>query len=83
MRWLPWAIVVIFVLRGIATFASDVGMARIGRSVVRELREQVLAKYLRLPSSFFDREPVAALVSKLSYNTEQVTQASAEASTRS
>ena len=79
VRWLPWAIVVIFVLRGIATFASDVGMARIGRSVVRELREQVLAKYLRLPSSFFDREPVAALVSKLSYNTEQVTQASAEA----
>ena len=79
VQWLPWAIVVIFVLRGIATFCSDVGMARIGRSVVRELREQVLAKYLRLPSSFFDREPVASLVSKLSYNTEQVTQASAEA----
>ncbi|HET7845169.1 MAG TPA: lipid A export permease/ATP-binding protein MsbA [Xanthomonadales bacterium] len=79
VRWLPVAIVIIFVLRGIATFCSDVGMARIGRSVVRELREQVLAKYLRLPSAFFDREPVAALVSKLSYNTEQVTQASAEA----
>jgi subfamily B ATP-binding cassette protein MsbA len=79
MAWLPGAIVGLFVLRGIATFASDVGMARIGRSVVKELRQQVLAKFLRLPSSFFDREPVAALVSKLSYNTEQVTQASAEA----
>jgi subfamily B ATP-binding cassette protein MsbA len=79
IAWLPGAIVALFVLRGIATFATDVGMARIGRCVVKELRQQVLAKFLRLPSTYFDREPVAALVSKLSYNTEQVTQASAEA----
>ncbi len=79
IAWLPAAVVVIFVVRGIATFVSDVGMARIGRSVVRELREQVLAKYLKLPSSFFDREPAATLVARLSYNTEQVSQSVTEA----
>ncbi|KFL37811.1 lipid A export permease/ATP-binding protein MsbA [Arenimonas donghaensis] len=80
MRWtIPLAIVALFVLRGIATFATDYGMARTGRSVVRDLREDILAKYLRLPSERFDREPVPAMVSRLNYDTEQVTQASSDA----
>ena len=80
MRWaIPLAIVGLFVVRGFATFATDYGMARTGRSVVRDLREDILAKYLRLPSERFDREPVAAMVSRLNYDTEQVTQASSDA----
>jgi subfamily B ATP-binding cassette protein MsbA len=76
---LPLAIVGLFVLRGFATFVSDYGMARAGRSVVRDLREQVLGKYLRLPSSHFDLESVPAMVSRLNFDTEQVTQASTDA----
>ncbi|MFL6593334.1 MAG: lipid A export permease/ATP-binding protein MsbA [Luteimonas sp.] len=76
---LPLTIVGLFMLRGFATFVSDYGMARAGRSVVRDLREATLAKYLRLPSSHFDTESVPGMVSRLNYDTEQVTQASAEA----
>ena len=80
MRWsIPLAIVLLFLVRGAATFATDYGMARTGRSVVRDLRGDILAKYLRLPSERFDREPVAAMVSRLNYDTEQVTQASSDA----
>ena len=80
VRWsLPLAILGLFVLRGVATFVTDYGMARAGRSVVRDLRTIVLAKFLRLPSARFDREPVAAMVSRLNYDTEQVTQATSEA----
>src|SRR5690606_11980054 len=50
---LPLAIVGLFLLRGAATFCTDYGIARAGRSVVRDLRELVLGKYLRLPSSRF------------------------------
>jgi subfamily B ATP-binding cassette protein MsbA len=79
-RWeLPLVIVGIFVLRGIATFITDYGMARAGRSVVRDLRVAVLDKMLRLPSARFDREPLASLVSRLNFDTEQVAQASTEA----
>ncbi len=77
--WLPLAIVVLFVGRGMATFASDYSMARVGRSVVRSLREEVLAKYLRLPSRWFDGEPAAAMVTRLTWHTEQVAQASSDA----
>ncbi len=77
--YLPLAIVGLFLLRGMATFVADYGMARAGRSVVRDLREEVLGKYLTLPSSHFDSEPVPGMVSRLNYDTEQVTQASADA----
>ena len=80
VRWtLPLAILGLFLMRGLATFATDYGMARAGRSVVRDLRVAMLGKFLRLPSARFDREPVAAMVSRLNYDTEQVTQATSEA----
>ena len=76
---LPLAIVGLFVLRGVAAFVTDYGMARTGRSVVRDLREAMLGKYLRLPSSRFDSEAVPAMVSRLNFDTEQVTLASVDA----
>ncbi|GHD65753.1 lipid A export ATP-binding/permease protein MsbA [Luteimonas padinae] len=76
---LPAAIIGLFLLRGAATFCTDYGIARVGRSVVRDLRELVLGKYLRLPSSRFDTEAVPQMVSRLNFDTEQVTQASADA----
>jgi subfamily B ATP-binding cassette protein MsbA len=76
---LPLAIVGLFVLRGLATYVTDYGMARAGRSVVRDLREQILGKYLRMPSSHFDTESVPAMVSRLNFDTEQVTQAATDA----
>ena len=47
--------------------------------MVRDLREQVLQKYLHLPSSHFDTEATPVMVSRLNFDTEQVTQASADA----
>ena len=76
---LPLAIVGLFVLRGVATFVTDYGMARAGRSVVRDLREQILGKFLRLPSTRFDTESVPSMVSRLNFDTEQVTQAGTDA----
>lgn len=80
VRWsLPALVLGLFLVRGVASFVADYGMARAGRSVVRDLRRAVLAKYLRLPGSRFDTEPVPAMVSRLNYDTEQVAQASSEA----
>ena len=78
-QYLPLAIIGLFTVRGVATFLSDYGMARAGRSVVRDLRQAVMAKFLSLPSSRFDREPVPMLVSRLNYDTEQVSQATSDA----
>jgi ATP-binding cassette, subfamily B, bacterial MsbA len=80
VNWLlPSAILGLFILRGMATWITDYGMARTGRSVVFDLRQQVLGKFLRMPSKRFDHEPVPMLVSRLNYDTDQVAQASSEA----
>ncbi|HYG04977.1 MAG TPA: lipid A export permease/ATP-binding protein MsbA [Stenotrophomonas sp.] len=76
---LPLAILGLFVMRSVSTFVGDYCMALTGRSVVRDLREQVLAKYMRLPSRHFDNEATPVMVSRLNFDTEQVTQASADA----
>lgn len=76
---LPLTILGLFLMRSAATWVSDYALAKTGRSVVRDLREQVLAKYLHLPSSHFDTESTPVMVSRLNFDTEQVTQASADA----
>jgi len=76
---LPLAILGLFIMRSLSTFVGDYCMARTGRSVVRDLREQVLAKYMHFPSGYFDNEATPVMVSRLNYDTEQVTQASADA----
>jgi len=73
--WMPFALIGLFLLRGAATYSSDYGMARIGRSVVRDLRQAVFAQYQKLPSAWFDAEPGGRTVSRVIYSAEQVAQA--------
>src|SRR3569832_1572357 len=72
-------IIVLFVVRGIASYMADYGMARIARGVVRTLREEVFAKYLRLPNAFYSREPASHQVARMTYTVEQVANASTDA----
>ncbi len=74
-RWMPVAIIVLFLVRGIAQFGSSFGLAYIARKVINELREQVFGKFLRLPVSYFDARPAGELLAKLSYNIEQIAEA--------
>lgn len=71
-KWLPVAFVVIFVLRGIAGFATETSLGWIGRTVISSLRRDVFRKFLTLPSRFFDKQAVGPLLSRMTYNVEMV-----------
>jgi subfamily B ATP-binding cassette protein MsbA len=77
--WLPLAIVGLFVLRGIAGYLTDYNMARAGRGIARDMRVQVLGKYLRLPGLRFDTEPVPSMLVRLGSDSDQVAQATIDA----
>ncbi|MGN7725387.1 lipid A export permease/ATP-binding protein MsbA [Luteimonas sp. 22616] len=77
--WLPLAIVGLFVLRGIAGYLTDYNMARSGRGIARDMRVQVLGKYLRLPGLRFDTEPVPSMLVRLGSDSDQVAQATIDA----
>ncbi len=72
---LPLLIVAVFVLRGAMDFVGVYGLARVGRAVIRDLREQLFDRYLTMPASLFDSSSSGALISKLTYDTEQVAEA--------
>ena len=76
--WLPLAVIVLFLLRGLLGMAGDYTMARSGRGVARDLRLLLLGKYLRLPGERFDAEPVASMLTRLGSDTEQVAQAAVD-----
>lgn len=71
-RWMPIAFVSIFILRGIAGFATESSLGWIGRSVISDLRRGVFRKFLTLPIRFFDSQSGGPLMSRMTYNVEMV-----------
>jgi len=76
--WMPIWIVAIFSVRGFASYATDYGIAYVGRNVVQAIRVDVFAAYLRLPAAFFAKEPSGQQISRITYTSEQVASASAD-----
>ncbi len=71
-RWLPLGILVLFLVRGSAEFVSTYSLGWIGRQVIKQLRAQVFGKFLHLPTRYFDGSSTGALLSRLTFNIEQI-----------
>jgi ATP-binding cassette, subfamily B, bacterial MsbA len=76
--WIPVALVGLFVLRGIGEFVQTYNMGYVGRQIVSRLRREVFRHILQLPVGYFDRGSAAALLSRLTYNSEQIGQATTD-----
>ena len=82
-KWLPLMIVGVFVLRGIGSYVSEYGLAWIGSRVVFDLRCQASDHLLRMPTPFFDASSAGYLLSKVTFDAQQVAAAASEAVTAS
>ncbi len=78
IAWLPFAIIALFVARGLGVFIGDYGMAWISRRMIADLRAQVFQRYLVLPSRFFAERASGDALSRLSFQVEQIGQACTE-----
>lgn len=81
IRWMPFAVLGLFLSRGIGGFVSTYGMEWIGRRVVTTLRQQLFDKLLVLPVAFFDDKAGGLLLSMFTYNAEQVSESATRALT--
>ena len=77
--WLPLGLVFLLLGRGLFGLVADYTIARSGRGVARDLRLQLMDKYLHLPGARFDAEPVPSMLTKLGADSEQVAQAAVDA----
>ena len=76
--WLPIALVGIFFLRGLGDFTQTYCMGFVGRHIVKRLRGQIFERMVHLPVGYYDRNSSSVLLSRLTYNTEQIGQASTD-----
>ena len=81
IKWVPIALIGIFFVRVIGAFASSYGMSVIGRNVIRELRKEMFIRLVSLPKAFYDKATTGELISKFSYDVEQVANATTKAIT--
>src|SRR5512134_1849924 len=52
---IPVAIAVLFPIRSGMDFLAIYGLAWVGRSIIRDLRNEVFAHYLTLPAAYYDQ----------------------------
>ena len=72
IKLIPFAIVGIFLVRMVAVFLRSYCMSFIGRSVINSLRKMMFEKLLTLSSEEYDQSSTAEIVTRFSYDVEQV-----------
>lgn len=79
LRLIPLGVLAIFIIRGLSSFAAQYGTAWISRQIIARLRGEVFERLLTLPRRYFDDASSGMLLSRLTYNVEQVAQAGTNA----
>ena len=69
---MPLALIALFVVRGFSDFAHITAMNSAASKLVLDLRRAMFDKLLVLPASYFSSVPSAVLISRFSYNAQQV-----------
>ena len=76
---IPLFLIAISILRGLGYLIGSYGLAYVSNFLVHALRTDILSKYLHLPSDFFNRSMSGHLVSVVTFNVQQVTEAGTRA----
>lgn len=77
--WIPIASIVIVLIRGIGSFLGSYFIALVSNNIVHTLRCQLFNRYTALPSNFFDDNNSGHLISRITFNVQQVTGAATNA----
>ncbi len=75
MFWMPIALLLLYVARGIFGFISRVAFQWVGGKVVLDLRREMFERILTLPTAYFDAHATGNLIAKITYDVTQVTTA--------
>ena len=72
---LPLWLILLFVVRGIASFISNVGMKWVATRIVMDLRAKMFTRLLTLPVYYFDNHASGNIISRFTFNVQRVMQA--------
>jgi subfamily B ATP-binding cassette protein MsbA len=73
---LPLGVVLVFLVSGLASFASGYSTAWVGNKVIFDLRQEMFANVLRLPPAYFDETATATVVTRFTNDVNNLSSAS-------
>ncbi|GAM76466.1 lipid A export ATP-binding/permease protein msbA [Vibrio ishigakensis] len=79
LKILPWIILGMIVVRGVSGFISTYCLSWVSGNVVMLMRRAVFNHFMHMPVAFFDRESTGGLLSRITYDSEQVAAATSKA----
>jgi len=79
LKMMPYFVVIVIAFRGVFAFLSSYCMAWVGNHVVMKLQRQLFSQLMALPISFFDKTNTGDLISKITYDASQVSNAASNA----
>ncbi|EPH6197045.1 lipid A ABC transporter ATP-binding protein/permease MsbA [Vibrio parahaemolyticus] len=79
LRILPLIIFVMMFIRGTSGFVSTYCLSWVSGNVVMLVRRMVFNHFMHMPVSYFDKEKTGNLLSRITYDSEQVSAATSQA----
>ncbi|HAS8442413.1 TPA: lipid A ABC transporter ATP-binding protein/permease MsbA [Vibrio vulnificus] len=79
LRTLPLLVFGLMFIRGISSFVSTYCLSWVSGNVVMQVRRMVFNHYMQMPVSYFDKEKSGSLLSRITYDSEQVSAATSQA----
>ena len=70
--FLPLALIALMTIRALSGYIASYSMRWVSRKIVEDMRYDIFKKLMLLPVKFFDSQAVGNIVSKLTYETEQL-----------
>ncbi|MGL6313413.1 lipid A ABC transporter ATP-binding protein/permease MsbA [Vibrio sp. WXL103] len=79
LRTMPFIIFGMIFLRGISGFVSTYCLSWVSGNVVMMMRRGIFRHFMHMPVTFFDKESTGGLLSRITYDSEQVASATSSA----
>ncbi|HEE8950952.1 TPA: lipid A ABC transporter ATP-binding protein/permease MsbA [Providencia rettgeri] len=79
LKWLPLAVLGLMVVRGGSSFVSTYCVSWVAGKVVMNMRRKLFGHMMGMPVSFFDQQSTGTLLSRITYDSEQVASSSSGA----
>ncbi|WP_099136735.1 lipid A ABC transporter ATP-binding protein/permease MsbA [Xenorhabdus budapestensis] len=79
LKWMPLVVIGLILLRGISGFVSSYCISWVSGKVVMQMRRRLFNHMMGMPVSFFDQQSTGTLLSRITYDSEQVASSSSGA----
>lgn len=79
MLWLPLVVIGLMLVRGVTSYISSYCISWVSGNVVMNIRRRLFSHMMGMPVSFFDQQSTGTLLSRITYDSEQVASSSSGA----